>query len=189
MSLQNPNDDHGDTRPLRSVPGPLTHPGLPMDDHTHPDVPPTDDSTPTLTAPDVEKDGVAIGALLHSKSEIRRLNRKIDIRLVPILAALYLLCFLCRQNIANAKTYHLLDHLNLTYSDYQLALTVFFFTYSIFDVPANILLKKLRPSVWLPLITLLSGCVTIGMGFTKSAGALIATRLILGMTEVFFVQS
>lgn len=82
----------------------------------------------------------------------------------------------------------MLDYLDLTYQDYQLALTVFFFTYSIFDVPANILLKKLRPSVWLPLITLLSGCVTIGMGFSKDVGALIATRLILGMTEVFLIK-
>lgn len=182
MSTSKVTDDPGDGSHPK-VPGLLTHPGLPMDDHTHSNIPPTDDSTPTLTAPDVEKSNQGAGALLISKHDIKRLNRKIDIRLVPILAALYLLCFLCRQNIANAKTYHMIEALNMSSADYQLALTVFFFTYSTFDVPANILLKKLRPSVWLPLITLLSGCVTIGMGFTKSAGALIATRLILGMTE------
>lgn len=113
-----------------------------------------------------------------------RLLRRLDLRLVPILSALYLLCFLCRQNIANAKTYGLLDGLDLSTQEYQLALTVFFFTYSLFDVPANIMLKKLRPSVWLPMITVLSGVVTMGMGFTKNAGGLIATRVILGMTEV-----
>lgn len=113
-----------------------------------------------------------------------RLLRRLDLRLVPILSALYLLCFLCRQNIANAKTYGLKEGLDLSSQEYQLALTVFFFTYSLFDVPANIMLKKLRPSVWLPMITVLSGIVTMCMGFTQNAGGLIATRVILGMTEV-----
>jgi len=31
------------------------------------------------------------------------LRRRVDLRLVPILSLLYLLCFLCRQNIGNAK--------------------------------------------------------------------------------------
>jgi len=66
---------------------------------------------------------------------------------------------------------------------YNIALICFFFTYSTFDIPANMLLKRLRPSVWLPTITLVSGVVTIGMGFTKNEGQLIATRVLLGMVE------
>jgi MFS family permease len=111
------------------------------------------------------------------------LLRRIDLRLVPILSTLYLLCFLCRQNIGNAKTYHLAQDLNLSPSDYQWALTVFFFTYSLFDVPANMLLRLLHPNIWLPSVTLASGIVTVGMGMTESAGGLIAARLVLGMTE------
>lgn len=111
------------------------------------------------------------------------LLRRIDLRLVPILSALYLLCFLCRQNIGNAKTFHLSSDLDLSPQDYQLALTVFFFSYSVFDIPANMLLKLLRPNIWLPLITLCSGAVTVGMGLTDNAGGLIAARLVLGMTE------
>ncbi|KAI5812962.1 major facilitator superfamily domain-containing protein [Pyronema omphalodes] len=111
------------------------------------------------------------------------LLRRIDLRLVPILSTLYLLCFLCRQNIGNAKTYHLAQDLNLSHTDYQWALTVFFFTYSLFDVPANMLLRLLHPHIWLPSVTLASGIVTVGMGMANNAGGLIAARLILGMTE------
>ncbi|TGZ81806.1 MFS general substrate transporter [Ascodesmis nigricans] len=148
-------------------------------DHNHNrDIPPSSEDPSSVTI-DAEK------ALAHEADKVNtgRLLRRIDFKLVPILSALYLLCFLCRQNIANAKTYHMLDGLSLSQSDYQMALTVFFFTYSLFDVPANIALKKLRPSVWLPMITMLSGIVTMCMGFTQSAGSLIATRVILGMTE------
>lgn len=74
--------------------------------------------------------------------------------------------------------------LSLTTQQYQIALTTFFLTYSTFDIPCNILLKKLRPSVWLPLITFLSGVVTTCMGLVKGADELIVVRLILGMTEV-----
>lgn len=122
---------------------------------------------------------------MDEKTTEARITRRIDLRLVPILSALYLLCFLCRQNIANAKTYGLLEELELSQKEYALALTVFFFTYSLFDIPANMLLKKLRPSVWLPSITLLSGAVTVGMGMTTNWAGLLGTRLLLGMTEVY----
>lgn len=46
------------------------------------------------------------------------------------------------------------------------------------------MLKKLRPSVWLPLVTFLSGAVTVCMGVVKNADELIVVRMFLGMTEV-----
>lgn len=109
--------------------------------------------------------------------------RRVDLRLVPILSTLYLLLFLCRQNIGNAKTYGLEKDLGLSTQNYQLALTFFFFTYSVFDIPSNILLKMLKPNVWLPLVTVTSGVVTVCMGFVQNSGGLYATRLVLGMTE------
>ena len=33
---------------------------------------------------------------------------------------------------------------------YNIAYTVFFFPYAAFEVPCNLILKKLRPSIWLP---------------------------------------
>lgn len=40
----------------------------------------------------------------------------------------------------------------MTPDQYNWCLTVFFFTYAVFEVPSNLLLKKLRPSRWLPSI-------------------------------------
>lgn len=39
--------------------------------------------------------------------------------------------------------------------------TVFFFTYSAFEMPSNLLLKKLRPSRWLPIIMVAWGIVMV----------------------------
>jgi hypothetical protein len=49
--------------------------------------------------------------------------------------------------------------LDLTSSQYNLALTVFFFTYAAFEVPSNIVLKFLRPSIWVPVLMLSWGTV------------------------------
>lgn len=40
-------------------------------------------------------------------------------------------------------------------------MTVFFFTYCVFELPSNLLLKKLRPSRWLPLIMVAWGIVMV----------------------------
>lgn len=75
-----------------------------------------------------------------------------DVRLIPMLALLYLLSFLDRANIGNAKIEGLTEDLGITPDQYNWCLTAFFFTYAAFEVPSNLLLKKLRPSRWLPAI-------------------------------------
>ena len=45
------------------------------------------------------------------------------------------------------------------------------------------LLRKLGPKKWLPLITLLSGVVTVCMGLVRNANSLIGVRAVLGLTE------
>ncbi|KAL6893356.1 major facilitator superfamily domain-containing protein [Trichoderma evansii] len=113
----------------------------------------------------------------------KKVLRKMDIRLIPMLAALYLLSFLDRGNIGNAKIEGLQEDLNMTPGQYNWCLTVFFFTYAAFEVPSNLLLKKLRPSRWLPLIMVCWGVVMTLMGLVQSFRGLVVARLFLGVTE------
>ncbi|KAL8789830.1 MAG: hypothetical protein Q9213_000898 [Squamulea squamosa] len=84
---------------------------------------------------------------LHfSPSRERRLLAKIDFRVIPVLSILYLLAFLDRTNIANASIFGLQEELGITDSaKYNTALTIFFVPYIVFEIPSNILLKKLKP--------------------------------------------
>jgi hypothetical protein len=66
-------------------------------------------------------------------------------------------------------------------------LTVFFFTYSFFEVPSNLLLKKLRPSIWLPTIMVAWGIVMTLMGIVQSYEGLLIARIFLGVTEAGYV--
>jgi len=113
----------------------------------------------------------------------KKLMRKVDFRLIPWLCVLYLLSFLDRSAIGNAKLYGLEKDLKISDEQYNLALTVFFFPYALFEVPSNILLKRLRPSIWFPIITILVGICMMSQGLVHSYGGLIAARFFLGMTE------
>ena len=71
----------------------------------------------------------------------------------------------------------------MTSDQYNWCLTVFFFSYAAFEVPSNLLLKKLRPSRWLPLIMVAWGTVMTLMGIVQSYSGLLAARFFLGVAE------
>ncbi len=72
--------------------------------------------------------------------------------LLSQLCILYLLAFLDRTNIGNAKIAGLTTTLNLTTTQYNVTLTIFFISYSVFEPLTNILLKRMRPSIFIPII-------------------------------------
>jgi hypothetical protein len=55
----------------------------------------------------------------------KKVLRKMDLRLIPMLALLYLLSFLDRGNIGNAKIQGMQEDLKLTGEQYNLCATVF----------------------------------------------------------------
>ncbi|KAK6811252.1 hypothetical protein RU639_012999 [Aspergillus parasiticus] len=112
-----------------------------------------------------------------------RILRKMDLRIIPMLAVLYLLAFLDRGNVGNAKIEGLLEDLNMTGPQYNWCLTVFFFTYAAFELPSNLLLKKMRPSRWLPLLMVAWGIVMTLMGVVHNYAGLLSTRIFLGVAE------
>ena len=79
----------------------------------------------------------------------KRLLWKLDIHVVPILTLLFLLAFLDRINIGNARLQGLEEDLNMKGRDYNIALFIFFIPYILFEVPCNLILKKVAPSWWI----------------------------------------
>ncbi|KAL8794718.1 MAG: hypothetical protein Q9182_007597 [Xanthomendoza sp. 2 TL-2023] len=113
----------------------------------------------------------------------KKVLMKMDLHLIPMLALLYLLSFLDRGNIGNARIEGLVDDLKMTGPQYNWTLTVFFFTYCVFEVPSNLILKRLRPSIWLPSIMVAWGTVMTLMGVVQGFKGLLIARLFLGVAE------
>lgn len=102
------------------------------------------------------------------------------------LSFLYLISFLDRTNIGNAKIDGLATDLHLTPGQYNATLSIFFVSYSVFEPLTNVLLKKMRPSIFLPLIMLLWGIIMVTMGLCHNFAGLATARWFLGMAEVGF---
>ncbi|KAF2641474.1 MFS general substrate transporter [Massarina eburnea CBS 473.64] len=113
----------------------------------------------------------------------KKLLRKCDLHVLPPLFTLFLLAFLDRTNIGNAKIQGLEKDLKMHGSDYNVVLFVFFIPYIILEVPSNLVLKKLAPSRWLGSIMVLWGFATVGMGLVPSFRGLVAMRVLLGFFE------
>lgn len=140
-------------------------------------------STVDSTAIDFGGDSTLPPSPVLTPTQQSKLWRRIDLRLLPILALMYLMAFMDRANIGNAKLEGLMTQLALKGNEFNVALTVFFIPYCLFEVPANLLLKRVRPSRWLPGLTISWGTVMISMGLLKSYPLLVASRLSLGAVE------
>ena len=79
----------------------------------------------------------------------RKLVQKCDFHVLPAIALLYSLAFIDRINIGNARLQGLEKDLGMGGHDYNIALLVFFIPYILFEVPSNIIIRKVAPSTWL----------------------------------------
>ncbi|KAL2362934.1 hypothetical protein RJZ56_004187 [Blastomyces dermatitidis] len=114
----------------------------------------------------------------------RRLMTKIDLHLLPVLCVLYLLAFLDRVNISNAVIFGLKEELGIKSGNrYNAALTIFFLPYILLEIPSNVLLKKLKPHLWLSGCMFGFGLTTLCQGLVQNYAALLVTRFLLGVFE------
>ncbi|KNG51980.1 major facilitator superfamily transporter [Stemphylium lycopersici] len=120
---------------------------------------------------------------------VRALIWKQDLRIIPLAAGIYLLCFLDRSNIGNAKTlnaaagHSLLQEAHMSNYQFTISLMVFLVAYAVFEVPSNVLLKKLKPSRWIAFLMFGWGACTIGLGGANNYATVTAVRFLLGMFE------
>ncbi|KAH7076523.1 major facilitator superfamily domain-containing protein [Paraphoma chrysanthemicola] len=118
-----------------------------------------------------------------SPQQTRKLLTKMDIAILPLVATMYLLSFLDRSNIGNARLAGLEADLGMRGWDYATAVSVFFPFYIVSEVPSNLAMKKFRPSIWIPSIMVAWGVVMTLMGLVHNYEGLLASRMMLGLAE------
>ncbi|KAB8611437.1 hypothetical protein FH972_025942 [Carpinus fangiana] len=113
----------------------------------------------------------------------RKLMARIDWHLMPCLVGLFFLAFLDKVNIANASTLGMLQELNMTGNKYTIAVIIFFIPYTVAEIPANILMKKFKPHVWLSGSMMAFGVCGMCAGLVQNYSGLLAVRFFLGLAE------
>ncbi|KAF4464139.1 tartrate transporter [Fusarium albosuccineum] len=119
----------------------------------------------------------------------KSLIRKQDSRIIPLAAGIYLLCYLDRSNIGNAKVlnhstgHHLLSETGMSNFEYIIALMVFLIAYALFEVPSNYFLKRMKPSRWIAFLMFSWGTITMCLGAANSYASVTVLRFLLGVFE------
>ncbi|KAL4908053.1 hypothetical protein BDW74DRAFT_115313 [Aspergillus multicolor] len=121
--------------------------------------------------------------------EEKRLIRRVDWRLVPILTMLYLVKKIDENNASNARimnkgTYrNIMTQLGVTSDDYGMITVLYTVPYIVAETPFTLLVKKVRPSRWQSRIMLSWGVVTACTAAVTNRAGLYAVRFMLGVTE------
>ncbi|KAI8686431.1 putative transporter [Fusarium keratoplasticum] len=111
------------------------------------------------------------------------IRHKFDRRILPLGIMIYLVAQIDRSNMSNAVVLGLIEDTNLTGNRFNVALTLFFVTYILFEIPANLMCKYFGPRFWLSFITFGFGITTMCISFVKTYPALVVCRLLLGVFE------
>ncbi|OQD97336.1 hypothetical protein PENSOL_c012G11383 [Penicillium solitum] len=123
------------------------------------------------------------GDLTQQQKLTRNVLWKLDIHILPILALLFLMSFLDRTNVGNAKILGLEADLSITDHQYDIGLAVFYLTYICSELPSNLVLKKASPKIWLPFLTAIWGIITMCLGFVQNFAGFVVVRALLGIAE------
>ncbi|THU80545.1 MFS general substrate transporter [Dendrothele bispora CBS 962.96] len=126
---------------------------------------------------------VDLGGNEHFERETRKAVRKIDMMILPVMTAFYLLSFLDRANIGNARVAGLQRDLGMSDHQYSVAVTVLFIPYILSEIPANLLLRKIGPSILLPTLLTVWGIIVTLQGWVSTYAELIVLRALLGAVE------
>ncbi|KAH7385556.1 major facilitator superfamily domain-containing protein [Phaeosphaeria sp. MPI-PUGE-AT-0046c] len=141
----------------------------------------TEKKEPTETAVDVLSGDVEVQG--YDEQATKKLLRKLDWNIIPFMSLIYLLCFLDRTNIGNARLDHLEKDLKLKGIQYNDCLAILFPFYIAAEIPSNMMMKRLRPSIWLTFIMFFWSLAMICQGFVSNYSGLMATRVFLGVFE------
>ena len=113
----------------------------------------------------------------------KALLRKIDWHLIPFLAAIYMMSFLDKNNLAQAKLAGLEKDLGMTGTDFNTVTSIYFVGYIIFQTPSNLILSRFRPSIYLGLAAALWGVISAAQAGCQNYPGMVVARLFLGFAE------
>ncbi|KAL2833576.1 major facilitator superfamily domain-containing protein [Aspergillus pseudoustus] len=135
------------------------------------------------------EDGRQMNGLIYGIDEAhqKRVIRRIDIRLLPILGLMYAISLIDRSNYSLAYVSGMAIDLRLDIGQRYTILVLVFFIGCIFEIPSNMVMQRAGTANWLTFLGIGFGAVNIGMGFSNTWQEMAVCRTILGVLEAGFI--
>lgn len=103
-------------------------------------------------------------------------------RLMPLLVICYIMSFLDRTNIGMAKDRLEID-VGISAAAYGIGAGIFFLTYAGFEIPSNLILRRVGARFWITRIMITWGLISAAMAFVDGPISFYVLRALLGAAE------
>lgn len=112
-------------------------------------------------------------------------SQKVTLRLVPFMILLYIMSYLDRINVSFAGL-EMNKELGFSDSVFGLGAGVFFLGYFLFGVPSNLMVQRLGARLWISVIMVIWGTISVMMAGMRNATDFYVLRFLLGVAEAGF---
>jgi len=123
--------------------------------------------------------------MVESEPAATRAVARVRRRLIPFLFLLYVVAYLDRVNVGFAALDMNRD-LGFSAAVYGLGSGIFFVSYTLLEVPSNLMLARVGAAVWIARIMLTWGLVSAATAFVQDATTFYVLRFLLGAAEAGF---
>ncbi|KAJ5370176.1 uncharacterized protein N7496_006268 [Penicillium cataractarum] len=113
----------------------------------------------------------------------KRVLRKIDMRLIPLLFFTYMLNFMDKTILSSASVFGLTEDTGLVGQQYSWVSSIFYFGYLGWAYPTTLLIARLPTAKYLTANTLFWGAVVALTAACTNFGGLMTVRFLLGVAE------
>lgn len=115
--------------------------------------------------------------------EERKYVRKLDLFLLTWGCYGYFIKVLDSSNFSNAYVSGMKEAINIKGDDYNYALSLYQAGYVVGVIPSQLLILKVKPSIWFPVMDLIWSVLTFCTAVTKNTNQLFAIRFLIGFFE------
>ncbi|KAL3429885.1 major facilitator superfamily domain-containing protein [Aspergillus tetrazonus] len=129
---------------------------------------------------------VDLGEMLeihYTPEQERRLVRKLDLALIPIMGLVYCMQYMDKVALSQATLLNLREDLNLHGQEYSWASTIFYFGYFAWSWPSSYLMVRLPLGKYIGASVLIWATVLLCTAATKNFAGLMSVRFFLGVGE------
>ncbi|WWC64671.1 uncharacterized protein I303_107282 [Kwoniella dejecticola CBS 10117] len=112
-----------------------------------------------------------------------RLHRKIDWHVLPPLMVIYMMTYVDRSNVGNAKLFGAQSDLGMNATDWNIGLSLLFISFALFAPFSAAIANKYSPRIYLTVVFFGCGASIIAAGCVANKAGWYALRLVLGLFE------
>src|SRR5215470_19302872 len=119
-----------------------------------------------MAKPEALGAAVTAGVIVGTERVVAKVRR----RLIPFLFLLYIVAYLDRINVGFAAL-QMNASLGFSSTVYGLGAGIFFVSYTLFEIPSNVILARVAARLWIARIMITWGVVSSAMMFVRTAPA------------------